>query len=287
MTSLIERDGLQDFSISRLKSKMSWGVPVPDDDGQVMYVWFDALVNYISTLGWPENEQKFNEFWVNGETLQMAGKDQVRQQAVMWQAMLMSADLPTTKQIFIHGFINSGGQKMSKSLGNVIDPMEIVSEYGTDALRYFLLREVHPFEDSDFTIERFKDAYNANLANGIGNLTSRIMKMAEDNLDGPVEIPEHTIMDDYFALLNKFEFNRAMDYIWAKIAELDGIIQSTEPFKLVKTDREKGIEIIKDLAVRLYGIGRLLNPMMPDTSAKIKSAVKSNKMPSEPLFMRK
>jgi methionyl-tRNA synthetase len=219
--------------------------------------------------------------------VQVAGKDQVRQQALMWQAMLMSANLPTTKQIFIHGFINSGGQKMSKSLGNVIDPMDIVEEYGTDALRYFLLREVHPFEDSDFTLPRFKDAYNANLANGIGNLTSRIMKMAEDNLDEPVEIPEHTMMDEYFIMLEKFEFNKAMDYVWTKIAELDGIIQKTEPYKLVKTDKESGVTIIKDLAVRLYEIGRLLNPMMPDTNAKIKAAVKANKMPEAPLFLRK
>ncbi len=284
MTSLIERDGLQDFSISRLKSKMSWGVPVPGDDDHVMYVWFDALVNYISTLGWPEDQKRFDDFWPG---IQVAGKDQVRQQAVMWQAMLMSADLPNTKQIFIHGFINSGGQKMSKSLGNVIDPKEIVREYGTDALRYFLLREIHPYEDSDFTIERFKESYNANLANGIGNLTSRIMKMAEANLEQVVEIPEHTIMEEYFTFFDKFEFNKAMDYIWAKIAELDGIIQSTEPYKLVKIDKEKGIEVIKDLAIKLYEIGRLLNPVLPDTSLKIKSLIKANEMPAEPLFMRK
>lgn len=284
MISFIEGEGLQDFSISRLKSKMSWGVAVPEDSEQVMYVWFDALVNYISTLGWPEDKDKFEKYWPG---LQLAGKDQVRQQAVMWQAMLLSAGLPTTKQIFIHGFINSGGQKMSKSLGNVIDPIEIVKEYGTDALRYFLLREVHPYEDSDFTMERFKEAYNANLANGIGNLTSRIMKMAEDNLDGPVEISSHTITDDYFALLDKFEFNKAMDHIWAKIAEADNIIQKTEPFKLIKADKEGAKKIISNLAIKLYSIGRLLNPMLPDTSAKIKAAVKTNKMPPEPLFLRK
>ncbi len=284
MTSLIERDGLQDFSISRLKSKMSWGVPVPDDEDHVMYVWFDALVNYISTLGWPEDEQKFKDFWPG---MQVAGKDQVRQQAVMWQAMLMSADLPTTKQIFIHGFINSGGQKMSKSLGNVIDPIDIVNEYGTDALRYFLLREIHPYEDSDFTKERFLEAYNANLANGIGNLTSRIMKMAEDNLEGPVDIAPWEDMGEYHSFYDKFEFNLAMDFIWKKIAELDGIIQKTEPYKLVKTDKEKGVEIIKDLVVKLYSIRRMLTAVMPETSAKIKEAIKSNKMPKEALFMRK
>ena len=124
--------GLADFSISRLKSKMPWGVPVPGDETQVMYVWFDALINYISTLGWPKSGSDFETFWPG---LQIAGKDNLRQQSAMWQAMLLSAGLPPSKQIIIHGFITSGGQKMSKSLGNVIDPFEIVQTYGTDALR--------------------------------------------------------------------------------------------------------------------------------------------------------
>lgn len=276
--------GLQDFSISRPKSKLSWGVPVPGDGEHVMYVWFDALVNYISTLGWPHNKDNFDKFWPG---MQVAGKDQIRMQAGMWQAMLQSAGLPNTSIIFIHGFINSGGQKMSKSLGNVIDPVELVEEYGVDALRYFLLREIHPYEDSDFTMERFKEAYNANLANGIGNLTSRIMKMAETHLDRPVDIPAHTIMDDYFALYETFELNKVMDYIWERIGELDRIIQEKEPFKLIKTDRDAGVVIISDLVTKLYDIARLLNPVMPSTSDKIKAAVEANKMPAEPLFVRK
>ncbi len=135
--------GLEDFSISREKARMSWGIPVPGDDSQVMYVWFDALTNYISTLGWPNDSSgTFERFWVKGETIQMAGKDQVRFQSIMWQAMLLSADLPTTGKIVYHGFITSGGQKMSKSLGNVIEPLSIVEEYGTDALRYYLARHI-------------------------------------------------------------------------------------------------------------------------------------------------
>src|SRR5262249_8625273 len=158
-----------DFSISRLKSKMPWGVPVPDDDEQVMYVWFDALINYISTLGWPEETATFEKYWGiidSPKALQVAGKDNLRQQSAMWQAMLISADLPSTRQIVIHGFITSDGKKMSKSTGNVIDPYTIVDEYGIDALRLFLAKHIHPFEDSDFTTERFKEAYNADLANG-------------------------------------------------------------------------------------------------------------------------
>ncbi|MFC1721155.1 methionine--tRNA ligase, partial [Patescibacteria group bacterium] len=176
--------GLQDFSISRLKDKMPWGVPVPGDDEHVMYVWFDALVNYVSAIGWPDDMEKFEKWW---PVVQVAGKDNLRQQSAMWQAMLMSVDLPTSKQVVIHGFVTSDGKKMSKSVGNVINPFDIVNEYGTDALRYYIAREFSPFEDSDITMEKFNVAYNANLANGIGNLASRIMKMAEDNLDAPVK----------------------------------------------------------------------------------------------------
>jgi len=170
-------DGLQDFSISRLKSKMPWGISVPGDDEHVMYVWFDALVNYISTLGWPKNLDNFETFWSEGNPIQYAGKDNLRQQSAMWQGMLHACGLPHTKQIVIGGFINSDGKKMSKSLGNVISPYDIVDEYGTDALRYYLLRHVHSFEDSDVTMEKFKIAYNADLANGLGNLVQRTMKM--------------------------------------------------------------------------------------------------------------
>ena len=148
------KGGLEDLSISRHKSRMDWGVPVPGDDDHVMYVWFDALTNYISTLGWPSEAGNFTKFWVEGETLQLAGKDQVRFQSIIWQAMLFSADIKPTDTIYYHGFINSGGQKMSKSLGNVISPYEMVARYGTDATRYILLRHVHPFDDSDLKIGR-------------------------------------------------------------------------------------------------------------------------------------
>ncbi|MFZ3015596.1 MAG: methionine--tRNA ligase, partial [Minisyncoccia bacterium] len=188
--AFVER-GLQDFSISRLKSKMPWGIEVSGDEDHVMYVWFDALTNYISTLGWPDDLENFEKYWENGTPTQYCGKDNLRFQSAMWQAMLMAADLPNSHQIIINGFITGdGGIKMSKTLGNVVDPKEIVAEYGIDALRYFLLREVSSFEDSPFTIERFKEAYNSGLANGIGNLTSRIIKMAETNLSAPVVVDD-------------------------------------------------------------------------------------------------
>lgn len=278
------KEGLEDFSISREKSRLSWGIPVPGDDTQVMYVWFDALTNYISTLGWPEDKDgNFKKFWEEGHTLQIAGKDQIRFQSLMWQAMLMSADIKNTDQVFYHGFINSAGQKMSKSIGNVISPNELVEKYGVDGTRYLLLRHVHPTEDTDVTWERLDEWYNAGLANGLGNLVSRIMTMSENNLDiQSVQSQALHIEKE----LDRFEIGKAMDLIWEKIGELDKKIQETQPFKLVKTNPEEGKKIIIELVSGLSEIAETLTPFMPDVSEKIKKLVKENKKPSEPLFLR-
>ena len=239
---------------------------------------------------------RFNTWQIEtGGMVQYCGKDNLRQQASMWQAMLMAADLPPSKTIIIDGFITgAGGIKMSKSIGNIVDPVEIVKEYGsinspqagTDALRYYVLREISPFEDTPCTKELFKESYNANLANGLGNLVSRVMKMSVTNLEKPVEISEKSIPQEFFDLLEKFEVQKATDMIWQKIAELDKMIQTEQPFKLVKTDKEKGIKIIEDLVKELYTIGRMLNPIMPETSKKIIELVKANKVPDKPLFLR-
>jgi methionyl-tRNA synthetase len=262
---------------------------VPGDPDQVMYVWFDALVNYISAIGWPSDLEKFNKWQVEtGGMVQYCGKDNLRQQTAMWQGMLIAAGLPNSKTVIIDGFITAaGGVKMSKSLGNVVSPVEIVAKYGTDALRYYVAREAHPFEDSPFTPDGFKEAYNANLANGLGNLVSRVMKMAETNLIEPVILLEKDIPEGFLNLLERFEIQKATDLIWLKIAEIDKIIQDTQPFKLVKTNKEEGIEIIKDLVVRLYSIAQMLGPILPETSKKIKELVQNNKSPAAPLFARK
>ena len=281
--------GLEDFSISRLKEKMPWGIAVPDDPDHVMYVWFDALINYISTLGWPENEEKFGKFWGTAENpnaIQMAGKDQIRQQAAMWQAMLMSAGLPPTKQIVIHGFITVGGEKMSKSVGNVIDPLAIIDEYGADALRYYLARHTHPFEDSDFTMEKFKDAYNADLANGLGNLASRIMQLAETSLPEPVNVKAVPLPQEFTSALDSYDFNAAFDYVWGRIQSLDRRISETEPFKVVKVDAEKGKKLIGELVTELAAIDQMLEPLIPSTSGAIITAILANKKPDN-LFPRK
>lgn len=279
--------GLEDFSISRVKEKMPWGVPVPEDDSQILYVWFDALTNYISTLGWPaDKDGNFHKFWENGETLQIAGKDQVRFQSIMWQAMLMSAHLPTTQRVVYHGFITSGGHKMSKSVGNVIDPLAIVDEDGVDALRYFLARHIHPFEDSDFTMERFKNAYNADLANGIGNLAARILTLAEANLSAPVISVKRKVPKEYSDAFNAFSYNRAVEYIWDLIAALDGELTVKKPFALVKENPDEGRAMISDMVLRLHEIAALLAPFVPSTSSAIQQAIAENKKPPT-LFPRK
>ncbi len=291
--AFVER-GLQDFSISRLKSKMPWGVPVPGDSEQVMFVWFDALVSYISALGWPENKENFEKFWVNAENVvQYCGKDNLRQQSAMWQAMLIVAGLPNTKQIVIDGFVTGeGGIKMSKSLGNVVNPIDIVKEYGIDALRYFVLREVQPFEDSPFTVERFKEAYNAHLANGLGNLVSRVMKMAESN-SVTLDLKSAPALDikKHKKYYDSFEINKVCDDIWLHIQEVDKFIQEYQPFKTVKSEdkkeKEKGLQQISFCLASIYHIAIALEPIMPSTSKIILEGIKTGKMPEKSLFMRK
>jgi len=283
------KKGLEDFSISREKSRLDWGVPVPGDESQVMYVWFDALTNYISTLGWPEEGGSFEKFWNNGEVVQVAGKDQVRFQSIMWQAMLRSAGIKAGDKFVYHGFINSGGQKMSKSIGNTISPYELVEKYGTEATRYLLLRHVHPFDDTDITWERLDEWYTANLVNGIGNLVSRVMKMAETHLDTPVKVVDEPLEESFIKLLEAYRFDQALDTIFLHVGKGDEYIQQTEPFKLIKSDSDEDVtkakEIIENLVTHVYRLTGYLKPFMPETSKAIQEAVKEKKKP-ENLFNR-
>lgn len=271
--------GLEDFSISRLKSKMPWGVPVPNDDNHVMYVWFDALVNYISTLGWPDDKKTFSDYWPG---IQIAGKDNLRQQASMWQAMLMSAQLPPSKQILIHGFITMNGQKMSKSLGNVVDPFELIEKYGTDAVRYYLLREIPTLDDGDFSFERMNQVYEADLANELGNLVSRVTTLAstDDLINENAEIiPNKDISDNIFA----FNFNVALELVWNSIKEINKDINTKEPWK--KTSNERHDDLVKWLK-KLQLIAWELKPFMPETAEKIMSATSGKIKKVQPLFPR-
>lgn len=283
----IER-GLEDFSISRVRSKMPWGIPVPGDDTQVMYVWFDALVNYVSTLGWPDDDQSFARYWTLGTPTQYCGKDNLRQQSAMWQAMLMAAGLPNSDQIVINGFFSGeGGVKMSKSLGNVVNPYDVVREYGTDALRYFVVGEVSMFEDSPFTLERFRDAYNAKLANGLGNLVSRAMNMV---VSYGVDISATTFPD--FAEIrhpayDTFEVNRAVEAVWDEIRDLDLFIAENAPFKKVKVDEAAAHDDLRHVVQGLARVSVLLQPIMPATAEAIATLIREGRKPEAPLFMRR
>lgn len=271
------RRGLEDFSISRSRARSrGWGVPVPNDPDQTMYVWFDALNVYRSAAPdrWPAD-------------LHIIGKGILRFHAVYWPAMLLSAKLPIPRQLFVHGYITVNGQKMSKTTGNIIDPMSLAKRYGADALRYYLLRDISPFDDADFTEQKFKESYNAGLANGLGNVVARVMTLAEANLNDPISRPEpQWFPSEYTSAIEAYEFNRALDFVWGRIQKLDHKIDDTKPFKIVKSDIAKGRALIQELAAELYGIGRLLNPFMPETNVAIKETILANKKPPT-LFPRK
>lgn len=272
--------GLQDFSISRLKEKMPWGIDVPNDSKHVMFVWFDALVNYVSAIGWPDDMNNFNKWW---PVIQFAGKDNLRQQTAIWQAMLMSAGLPNSKQVFIHGFVTADGQKMSKSLGNVINPIEISEKYGTDALRYFVLAKMNPFDDSDFTLEKFEESYNANLANGLGNLVSRIAKLCEKS-DLEFEQNKLEFYKKVEESLESYSFDSAMFEISMKIKGLDQEININEPWKL---KGEKLRVFLENAVLTIRRIAYNLQPFLPETAKKIENIFKGPRIKaSDPLFPR-
>lgn len=269
--------GLEDFSISRLKSKMPWGVPVPGDEEQVMYVWFDALTNYISTLGWPDNKENFEKFWGTIESpnaIQIAGKDNLRQQSAMWQAMLLAADLPTSKQIFINGFIGVDGQKMSKSIGNVISPVEMVERFGIDGTRYLLITKGTFGEDNDISWEKMTTKYNADLANGLGNLVSRVVKLGE-NFEFDFNKIEYKIDSNIIHRFEMMNLDKELELIMKQVAEMNKLIENDKPWELFKIDIEKFNDVMRKLFISLFSIYNQLIPFMPETAQNIKKALET------------
>jgi len=275
------KEGLEDISFSRTKDKY-WGFEVPGDPEQVMYVWCDALPNYLSGIGYYDNPKKFKRYWP--ADVHCIGKDIVKFHTIIWPAMLLSAGLDLPKTVFVHGFITVNGQKMSKSLGNVIDPFELVKKYGADVVRYYLLREIVPIEDGDFTYEKFNQRYNSDLAGGIGNLVARVLGIARKlnikEASPTQKTSEKTkeIKNNYTRLVENFKFNEALASVWELIGFCDKYINEE---KLWET---KDPKVINDLFFALQQIGNLLLPFLPQTAGKILEQLETKK--SEPLFPR-
>ena len=281
------KKGLEDISFSRQRKNLKWAIPVPDDSEASIYVWADALSNYISALGYAENGDKFKRFWP--ADVHCVGKDILRFHGLIWSAMLLSLKLPLPKTIFVHGFITVNEQKMSKSLGNIINPFELNEKYGTDAVRYFLLREIPPTEDGDFTYEKFEQRYNADLANGLGNLVARVvtlaakLKMKNEKLKTTTKnLKINKIIDktwkSYKKSLDEFKFNEALIVIWQLISFCDRYIEKERPWE----DKKNSKTVISDLLFAVSEIAKLIEPFLPETSEKILRQIKTKK--SKALF---
>ena len=265
MLSFIE-SGLDDISISRPKTQLEWGVEVPNDSENVMYVWFDALTNYISAIGYKENSNEFKQLWP--ADVHVVGKDIARFHCLLWPAMLMSAGLQIPGAIFVHSFITSDGHKMSKSLGNVVDPIEYLKTYGVEAVRYYLLRYIPSYDDGDFTKQRFEEVYNADLANTLGNLVSRLGAMLQ-KYNGGQYIKVKSSAIDIEELMNDFRFDRCLEQIFQRLSILNVTIDQEKPWELYRTDQEKTKGILNSLTSELLTISEALRPFLPETSRSI------------------
>ena len=270
------KDGVQDVSISRPKKNLSWGVPVPGDPEQVMYVWMDALTNYITVLGYPDNAA-WQEYWP--ADVQVMGKDNLRFHAGIWPAILLGLGLPLPKRLLVHGFVNVGGAKQSKSMGNGVNPNEILDNYGLDAFRYFFSRHIPTLGDGDFTWEKFETAYNTELVNDLGNVVQRVAGMItkyQSGVIGEVPVVEHD-MGPYRQFMDSLEFNKAMDEIWAMVRSLNQYIENVKPWEIAKglgKDTESTshlAEVLASAVGAITQIGTLLVPFLPETSDKIKA----------------
>jgi methionyl-tRNA synthetase len=270
-TLALLKEGLEDISISRPKDKLEWGIPVPGDKTQVMYVWFEALMNYITVLGYPEY-QDFKDFWP--ANVQVIGKDISRFHTAIWPAMLLGLDLPIPKMVYVHGFITLNGEKMSKSVGNVVAPQEILDKHGLDALRYYFLRHIPAYEDGDFAWETFEAAYNNELANELGNAVQRTAAMItkyQNGLIGDIPGAEHDIAQ-YTAAIENCQFDRALDEVWEQVRGLNQYIDEEKPWVIAKDgDVEHLREVLAQQASDLLQIADLLEPFLPDTAVKIRN----------------
>ncbi|RED51085.1 methionine--tRNA ligase [Aestuariispira insulae] len=285
------KGGLKDLSVSR--TTFNWGVPVPGDDAHIMYVWLDALTNYLTAVGYPnQDDDQFRKFWP--ADLHMVGKDILRFHAVYWPAFLMAADIPLPKRVFAHGWWTNEGQKISKSVGNVIDPYDLVERYGLDQTRYFLMREVPFGNDGDFSHQAMVNRMNSDLANDLGNLCQRSMSMAFKNCNGQIPTPatfsdeDKAILDQAASLLpivrahlDDQAFHKALEAIWKVVSDANKYFAGQEPWALKKTDPERMGTILYVTAELLRRVGILTQPVMPASSAKLLDLLK---VPAEDRF---
>jgi len=277
------KNGLEDVSFSRPAKDISWGIPVPNDPSHTMYVWCDALTNYLSAIGYGRNDS-WKKWWPCD--LHILGKDNLRFHAAIWPSMLLSAGLSLPRALFVHSFINVNGQKMSKTIGNIISPYDLVKKYGTDAVRYYFLREISSYEDGDFTYEKFEERYNADLAKGLGNLVSRILTLAQKSdvkevksFKSEIKTTEKNIEK----AMSEFKFNDALVAIWQLVALGDKYVDGKKPWAL-SSDSEEFKKTVGSLLFLISEIGKLLKPFLPGTSEKIAEFAENKK--SGTLFPR-
>jgi methionyl-tRNA synthetase len=278
--SFLKNQTLNDVSISR--KNVSWGIPIPFDPKHTTYVWVDAFLNYLTGLGWDGDEKKFPKFWP--ADINMIGKDILRVHATIWPAILIHLGIELPKMLFTHGHILSGGKKMSKTLGNVITIDEMLSKFGTDGTRYLLMSGGTFGDDLDLTMERMTEKYNADLANGLGNLVSRVIKLVQ-NINKSVDpYKSNLLQSEISKKLEEVQIDRALEAIWSYVKDANKEIEDNKPWELAKKDTSKLKEVMEHLMLELYMIADYLLPFMPETAEKIKTALKTKKI--EPLFQR-
>ncbi len=275
------KQGLEDVSFSRPRKDLSWGIPVPNDPEHTIYVWCDALANYLTASGYGselEGKERFSTFWP--ADLHVIGKDILRFHAAIWPGMLLSAGLPLPRAIFVHGFITVEGEKMSKTVGNVIDPVELVKKYGTDPVRYYLLREISSYEDGDFSYKKFEERHNGDLANGIGNLVARVAALGEKigpisfefkrDIEKEVDIASDSAFQKYERHLEEIRLNEALGVVWELISFADRYINENKPWELSGEALQK---VIVNASYLIGAISNLLEPFLPETAEKIREQI--------------